>query len=122
MVFVNYLANALPIGGMSTGALSDLYPNLFVPVGLTFSIWGLIYLMLGVFVVWQIVDVYKQHSKGIVQKIGIWFLLSCLAHISWIFAWQYQQVLLSVGIMLLFLSILIVLSYKVSIGHKLGKR
>lgn len=122
VLVVNYLANALPIGGMDTGALSDLYPNLFVPVGLTFSIWGLIYTMLGVFVVWQIVDVYKKQSKNITQKIGIWFLLSCLANISWIFAWQYQQVLLSVGIMLLFLAILIVLSYKVSIGYKLGKR
>ncbi len=122
VLIVNYLANALPIGGMDTWALSDLYPNLFVPAGLTFSIWGLIYLMLGVFVVYQIVDVYKKQSKGIVQKIGIWFLLSCLANISWIFAWQYQQVALSLGIMLLFLVVLIVLSYKVSIGHKLGKR
>jgi hypothetical protein len=122
VLVINYLANALPIGGISTGALSDLYPNLFVPVGLTFSIWGLIYLMLGVFVVYQIVDVYKKQSKGIVQKIGIWFLLSCLTNIAWIFAWQYQQVFLSVGIMFLFLAILIVLSYKVSIGHKLGKR
>jgi len=31
---------------MSTGDLSDLYPNLFTPAGLTFSIWGLIYLAL----------------------------------------------------------------------------
>ena len=122
VLVVNYLANALPIGGISTGALSDLYPNLFVPVGLTFAIWGLIYLMLGVFVVYQIVDVYKKQSKGIAQKIGIWFLLSCLVNISWIFAWQYQQVLLSVGIIVLFLAVLIVLSYKVAIGYKLGKR
>ncbi len=122
VLIVNYLANALPIGWISTGALSDLYPNLFVPVGLTFSIWGLIYLMLGVFVVYQIVDVYKKQSKCIVQKIGIWFLLSCLTNIAWIFAWQYQQVLLSVGIIILFLAVVIVLSYKVSIGHKLGKR
>jgi hypothetical protein len=78
--------------------------------------------MLGVFVVWQIVDVFKKQSKGIVQKIGIWFLLSCLVNIAWIFAWQYQQVLLSVVIIILFLAVLIVLSYKVSIGHKLGKR
>lgn len=122
VLVVNYLANALPIGGMNTWALSDLYPNLFVPAGLTFSIWGLIYLMLGVFVIYQIVDVYKKQSKNITQKIGIWFLLSCLTNIAWIFAWQYQQVLLSVVIIILFLIVLIILSYKVSIGHKLGKR
>ena len=39
VLVVNYLANALPIGGLSTGALSDLYPNLFVPAGLTFDAW-----------------------------------------------------------------------------------
>ena len=39
VLVVNYLANALPIGGNTTGALSDLYPNLFTPAGLTFSIW-----------------------------------------------------------------------------------
>lgn len=122
VLIINYLANALPIGGLSTGALSDLYPNLFVLAGLIFAIWGLIYLMLGAFVVWQLVDVYKKQSKGIVQKIGIWFLLSCLVNIAWIFAWQYQQVALSVGIIILFLAVLIVISYKVNIGKKLGKR
>ena len=38
VLVVNYLAVNLPIGGMTTGALSDLYPNLFTPAGLTFSI------------------------------------------------------------------------------------
>ena len=42
----NGLANALPLNGLGTGELADLYPNLFVPAGLTFSIWGLIYLWL----------------------------------------------------------------------------
>lgn len=30
MVLMNYLANALPINGKTTGQLSDFYPNLFV--------------------------------------------------------------------------------------------
>ena len=41
MVAVNALANILPIGGMNTGAVSDSYPNLFAPAGITFSIWAL---------------------------------------------------------------------------------
>ncbi|MDD3263175.1 MAG: hypothetical protein PHR61_05050 [Candidatus Absconditabacteria bacterium] len=120
VVVVNYLATSLPIGGLSTGALSDLYPNLFVPVGMTFSIWGLIYLLVLGFVVWQLVDLFRKNSLGITKKIGIWFLLSCMANIGWIFAWHYQQVLLSVVIMLLFLVVLIVIAQKVSIGKKLG--
>ena len=37
-VIVNALANILPLNGITTGELSDLYPNLFVPAGLTFAI------------------------------------------------------------------------------------
>ena len=119
VVVVNYLAVSLPIGWMTTWALSDLYPNLFVPAGLTFSIWGLIYLALFGFVVWQIVDLFKKNSHWITQRIGIWFLLSCLINIWWIFAWHYQQLVVSVIIMLLFLVILIVLANKIQLGKKL---
>ena len=36
MIVMNYLANALPLNGKTTGELSDAYPNLFVPAGVTF--------------------------------------------------------------------------------------
>ena len=35
---VNALAAILPINGMTPGAISDMYPNRFVPDGFTFSI------------------------------------------------------------------------------------
>jgi hypothetical protein len=59
---INYLANSLPIGGMMTGALSDLYPNLFTPAGITFSIRGLIYVALLGFVIRQLIDLFKKRS------------------------------------------------------------
>ncbi len=119
VIVVNYLATSLPIWGLTTGQLSDLYPNLFTPAGLTFSIWGLIYLAVLGFVVRQIVDLYKKKSVLITQKIWIWFLLSCLTNIWWIFAWHYRLVRLSVLIMLAFLIILIVISNKVQMWKKL---
>lgn len=64
-------------------------------------------------------DVYKKQSKGFVQQIGIWFLLSCLANISWIFAWHYRIVWLSVLIIIAVLVIQIILANKVKIGHKI---
>ena len=69
VLIVNYLAVSIPLGGMTTGALADLYPNLFVPAALTFSIWGVIYLLLFAFVIRQIVDFYKKKSSAITQKI-----------------------------------------------------
>jgi hypothetical protein len=51
MVIVNYLAVALSLNNKTTGELSDQHPNLFVPPGFTFSIWGVIYLLLAIFFV-----------------------------------------------------------------------
>ena len=51
MLVLNGLANGLPLNGSTTAELSARYPNLFVPAGSTFAIWGLIYLLLIVFVI-----------------------------------------------------------------------
>ena len=53
MITINALANILPINNMTTGDISDKYGNLFAPAGITFSIWGLIYLLLAAYVVYQ---------------------------------------------------------------------
>lgn len=103
MLVVNYLANALPINGMGTGELSDMYPNLFTPAGLTFSIWGLIYLLLGGFVVYQ----FFAHESELLKKLRIMFLLTSVANVAWIFAWHYLVVWLSLIIMVAFLVLLI---------------
>src|SRR4030043_1605754 len=92
-IIVNGLANALPLNNRNTGELSVLYPNLFVPAGLTFSIWGLIYLLLAIFVVYHLVSVSRKASEvpAFSQKIGILFFISCLANIGWIFAWDFEM-------------------------------
>jgi hypothetical protein len=104
VVAVNGLANALPINDVGTGELSAEYPNLFVPAGITFSIWGIIYLLLAVYVIYALV------TRGpALERVGWWFAVSCAANIAWIFAWHYRLVGLSVLIMLGFLAVLIVI-------------
>lgn len=63
MVFVNFLANALPINNRSTGEISEAYPNLFAPAGFAFSIWGLIYLLLAVYLIYQFIYLNKKENK-----------------------------------------------------------
>ncbi|MGB5257057.1 MAG: hypothetical protein WBN44_07355, partial [Woeseiaceae bacterium] len=53
VIIVNYLSNALPINGQSMAEISAKYPSLFTPAGFTFSIWGIIYLALLAFVIYQ---------------------------------------------------------------------
>ena len=110
MVFVNFLANSLPINNRSTGAISDAYPNLFAPAGLTFSIWGLIYLLLAGYVLYQFISFGKergQKKEGLLKKINIFFIATSIANISWIFAWHYDFIGLSVLIMAVLLILLI---------------
>lgn len=106
MVFMNYLATSLPLNNRSTGDISDAYPNLFAPAGLTFSIWGLIYLLLGGYVVYQFTK--NSHKRvDLFNKINPLFIATSVANISWIFAWHYDFIGVSVLIMALLLFFLI---------------
>ncbi len=119
MVIVNGLANALPINNKATGELSDQYPNLFVPAGLTFSIWGLIYILLAIFVIYTLVRAIRgSTSESFIDRIGILFFLSCIANIGWIFAWHYEIVPLSLVIMLLLFGCLLAVYLRLGIGNK----
>ena len=111
MITANTLANTLPINGFTTGELSDMYPNLFVPAGVTFSIWGIIYLLLLIFVVTQTVAAFSEKaSKYLLSPLASWaFALTCVLNSLWIITWHYQMVFLSVVVMLLFLATLIYL-------------
>ena len=78
MIYVNYLANALPIGGVTPGEASDAYANLFTPAGITFSIWGLIYLLLGAYVIFQFFyPKNKQNDKSekLLAEVNKYFIL-----------------------------------------------
>lgn len=120
VLVVNYLANALPLNGKNTGELSDLYPNLFTPAGFTFAIWGLIYLWLLAWVSAQFVALFNAKLRARiepgVQKAGYWFAATCVLNMAWIFAWHWQQVLLSVGIMVLLLIALWQLNTRAEVG------
>ena len=86
-IFVNYLANALPLNNRSTAEISDSFPVRFTPAGYVFSIWGLIYLGLLIYAIYQALP--SQRANPRLRAIGWLFILSCLANSSWIFAWHY---------------------------------
>jgi hypothetical protein len=112
------LATALPQNTNTTGELSDLYPNLFVPAGLTFAIWGVIYVLLAIFVIYQLIPSVRRDAQkiGFVQRIGPLFFISCLANIGWIFAWHYEIVPLSLALMLILLGCLLAIYLRLNIG------
>ena len=117
-VVVNGLAIILPINNKTTAYLSDQYPNLFTPAGLTFAIWGLIYVLLAIFVIYQLIPSVRRDAQKIdfVQRIGPLFFISCLANIGWIFAWHYEMVSLSLVLMLILFGSLLAIYLRLNIG------
>ncbi|MFC2012184.1 tryptophan-rich sensory protein [Chloroflexota bacterium] len=117
-VIVNGLSSALPINNKTAGELSDQYPNLFVPAGLTFSVWGVIYILLAIFVIYGLIVAIKkdEQKSSFIRNIGILFFISCLANIGWIFAWHYEVVPLSLILMLILLVTLITIYLRLRTG------
>lgn len=117
-IIVNTLAVVLPLNGKETGQLSDNIPNLFVPSGITFSIWSIIYIFLIIFMLKQIFDLTKKVNKDIsyIEKIGFWFVLASLANIIWVFLWHYEYVMLSLFAMLILFFSLLIIYQRLKIG------
>jgi translocator protein len=92
-ITINALANILPINGMNSGEISDLYPSLFTPAGYVFSIWSVIYLLLLAFIVFQALPSQKDNPR--LGQLGYAFAASCVFNSLWIFAWHYRFVFLS---------------------------
>lgn len=105
MVTVNALANILPIAGITTGEVSDSFPNLFAPAGITFAIWGVIYLLLGFYTLYQLGMFQKDKATDadLLRRVGNLFAFSSLINSIWIFCWHYNVIFLSVILMLLIL-------------------
>ncbi len=111
---VNTLAVTLPLNGQNTGAISDRFKVYFVPAGYVFSIWGLIYILLIAYALYQALPARRDDPR--LRGIDGWFLLSNLANSAWIFAWHYNIFPLSLAIMLVLLGSLIAIYLKLGIG------
>jgi benzodiazapine receptor len=121
-VLVNGLAGSTTIlGGKDTAQISDANPTLITPAGYVFSIWGVIYILLGIFVVFQALP--SEKGKDYKKSIGWLFVLSSILNIAWLFLWQFEYLSLSVVLMFLLLASLISIYLRLRIGKsKVGFR
>ncbi len=114
-IIVNGLATALPLNGQTTGEISDRFQVLFVPAGYVFSIWGLIYLGLVAFGIYQLLPSQRQNPR--LQGVGYLFAFSSLANTVWLFLWHYEFFALTLVAMLALLLLLIAIYLRLGIGH-----
>lgn len=126
MVAVNYLANALPLNGRGTGEVSAAYPSLFTPAGITFSVWGVIYLLLGAHVLyqWGLFRSAPETSAEsvLLDRIGVIFAASSVVNTVWVFAWHYDLILLSAVLIVTILVCLALITSTVRRSNPTGRQ
>jgi hypothetical protein len=105
LIFMNVLANALPLNGISTATISDSFKVLFVPAGYVFAIWGLIYIGLLAYGIYQALPAHKENPR--LRRAAAPFIVGSVANIAWLFFWHYGQFALTVVAMLILLASLI---------------
>ncbi|HVO77707.1 MAG TPA: tryptophan-rich sensory protein [Methanomassiliicoccales archaeon] len=121
MIVVNGIAGATTlIGGRTTADVSNAYPTPITPAGYVFAIWGVIYVLLAAFVVYQALP--RNKDRAFHERIGWLFVLSCALNIIWIVLWQSLQLGLSVLVILLYLLALVAIYVRLDIGKvKVGR-
>lgn len=107
MIYVNYLGGIGAINNIGTGEVSGLYPTLFTPAVLTFSIWGIIYLFNLFFVVYQVFKAFKL-PENFDLKLNQGFFFVTITNTVWIFAWHRLAIGYSLFLMLILLVFLLV--------------
>ena len=112
---INGLANALPLNGQNTGQISDRFNVYFVPAGYVFSIWGLIYIGLITYAIYQALPSQRENPR--LRATSWWIALGGLANSAWIFLWHYNQFPLTLVAMLVLLATLIVTYLRLGVGR-----
>lgn len=110
-IFVNYLSNTGYFNGETMGSVSEQYENYFTPAGYAFSIWGLIYLSLAAFVVYQA----REKNYATTAEIGWWFIISCIANCLWVVSWLYEYT----GLSLIIMTVILVSLLKIVVNTRM---
>ena len=94
---------ALLLNGMAGSRVSQVsarYDTLITPAGYAFAIWGIIYLLLILFVGYQWYAWLKNREDTALRQTGWWFALGNMANGLWIVAWTNEY--LGVSVLLIF--------------------
>ena len=106
-IIVNAYSNILPLNNQTTGEISNKLDVLVTPPGYVFSIWTVIYILCGIWVIRQIP--YSRRNLDVYRKSSFFFIMSNLLNATWLFLWHYEQFFASVIVMAALLITLIAL-------------
>ena len=101
VLLVNGFSQSQRWNNTTIGEISNKYDNLFTPAGYAFAIWGLIFLMLIAYSLFQIRRAFfSKKESPFIEQTGWWFAIGNVCNAAWVVAFTYEYVGLSVIIML----------------------
>lgn len=116
-IFINSLSNKFPLNGINIGQLSNTLfsPVKILPANYAFAIWGLIYIGLLAFGVYQVQPAQRHNPR--LQRCGYLLVVACAAQCLWIYLFLARLFPLSTLAMLGILLPLIVMYQRLDIGQ-----
>jgi translocator protein len=116
VVAVNFLAEAIPLNGLTSAEIANRYPDLYYfPANYAFSIWSVIYVFLIAFGVYQALP--ARRIDPFVDRVGWLFVASCAFNAAWLISFHYLLFPLSMVMMLALLATLIAIYVRLGIGR-----
>lgn len=120
LVFLfNFLTGTGRINDLSQAEISEMFPTKITPAGFAFSIWGLIYALVFIAIVYMLYKHKEEKMGKIIHAVGWWFNISSLANILWTISFSYLQLPLSTLLIAILLVSLVMLLINLS---KLGRK
>ena len=104
---MNYLSNAGFFGGKTNADISNKYHTLVTPAGYAFAIWGLIFLGLLAFAVYQALPAQRTNPRF--RAIGWWVVLNAFCNAIWSPLFNNERIGLALMIILVMLASLAVI-------------
>ncbi|MHC5037398.1 MAG: tryptophan-rich sensory protein [Planctomycetota bacterium] len=114
-IVFNILANALPLNGLRTGEISNRFEVYFVPAGYAFSIWGLIYLGLIAYGLFQSLPSQRENPR--LRRAGYALAFTGIVNAAWLSCWHHERFVFSVAVMFLLLLTLIFIYLRLEVGR-----
>jgi hypothetical protein len=117
-IVINTLSNVFPLNGVSVGNLSNtLFGSVqIIPANYAFAIWGLIYIGLIAFGIYQLQPSQRENPR--LRHSGYLLAIACIAQCAWIYLFLDRLFPLSNLAMLGILVPLIVLYQRLGIGRE----
>ena len=104
VIVINYLGGTGAINNTTVGEISDKYPTLVTPAGYAFSIWGLIYLGMILFSLYQLLPSNTANPHFL--RTRTIYIASCVANCAWIYFWLHERIWLATGVIFILLAAL----------------